>query len=264
MHIALQVLCWIIVGHGGLAVLLTLMPRLGSAWLAAAVARAPMLDLFVALLTWVPWVVGAYFAGWLGVAASIGAQAVVLALWTTGHELMHPRARKGPRIVKSLNKIVGRAPNHLALWATLPALPAFWMIRFAQVFAYPLLRVILNFPKYKHSEWVMVSRHKFDGLVGHDLIWCLYCDWMTGVYSLGGEMLRNVESFWCPIRFYDGKKCENCKVDFPDIDGGWVNADGTMEDVVKVVEEKYASGRREWFGHPVRLTVKGESGQKRE
>ena len=51
-----------------------------------------------------------------------------------------------------------------------------------------------------------------------DLIWCLYCDWMTGVYAFGGEMLRNVESFWCPIRFYDGKKCENCKIDFPDIE----------------------------------------------
>ena len=41
---------------------------------------------------------------------------------------------------------------------------------------------------------------------------------LTGVYSLGAEMLRNVESFWCPIRFYDGKKCDNCKLDFPDIE----------------------------------------------
>jgi len=47
-------------------------------------------------------------------------------------------------------------------------------------------------------------------------------------------------------------------VDFPDIDGGWVKADGTMEDVAKVMEEKYGSGRREWFGHPVRLTVERE------
>ena len=102
------------------------------------------------------------------------------------------------------------------------------------------------------------SRESFDGLVGHDLIWCLYCDWMTGVYSLGAEMLRNVESFWCPIRFYEGKKCENCNVDFPDINGGWVKADGNMQDVENVMEEKYGSGERAWFGHPVRLTVKGE------
>ena len=37
-------------------------------------------------------------------------------------------------------------------------------------------------------------------VIGHALIWCLYCDWMTGVWSLGTEMLRNVESFWYPIR----------------------------------------------------------------
>jgi hypothetical protein len=82
---------------------------------------------------------------------------------------------------------------------------------------------------------------------------------MTGVYSLGGEMLRNVESFWCPIRFYDGKKCENCRTDFPDIDNGWVRADGNMNDVEQVMREKYTNPPRAWFGHPVRLTVKGEA-----
>jgi hypothetical protein len=86
---------------------------------------------------------------------------------------------------------------------------------------------------------------------------------MTGVYSLGGEMLRNVESFWCPIRFYHGKKCENCRIDFPDIDQGWVPADATMREVVQLMEQKYtAPGPRAWFGHPDRiavpLTVNGE------
>ena len=47
---------------------------------------------------------------------------------------------------------------------------------------------------------------KVEGLVGHDRIWCLYCDWMTGVWSLGTEMLRNVESFWCPLRFSSDAK----------------------------------------------------------
>jgi hypothetical protein len=81
---------------------------------------------------------------------------------------------------------------------------------------------------------------------------------MTGVYALGAEMLRNVESFWCPIRFYDGKKCENCRVDFPDVTGGWVAPDKEMADVERVMEEKYGGGQRAWFGHPVRVTVKGE------
>jgi hypothetical protein len=75
---------------------------------------------------------------------------------------------------------------------------------------------------------------------------------MTGVYSLGAEMLRNVESFWCPIRFYDGKKCENCKIDFPDLENGWVAIDGTMNDVEEVLKEKYNSPYRSWYGHPER------------
>jgi hypothetical protein len=167
--------------------------------------------------------------------------------------------RRGPRIVKVLNRTVGRFRNHAALWVTTVALPVFLLIRALQVGLYWLLPAILGFPRYRQSEWINCSRQKFEGLVGHDLIWCLYCDWMTGVYSLGAEMLRNVESFWCPIRFYDGKKCENCRIDFPDIDGGWVPAGGTMADVARVLEEKYSGGRREWFGHPARLTIRGQN-----
>ncbi|MEZ6162889.1 MAG: hypothetical protein R3B67_00435 [Phycisphaerales bacterium] len=107
-----------------------------------------------------------------------------------------------------------------------------------------------------------MSRHKFDGLVGHDLIWCLYCDWMTGVWSLGSEMLRNVESFWCPIRFLDDKKCANCSVDFPDVMNAWVPSDGSMGDVTELLERKYAGlgSGTPWFGHPEQggLTVEGK------
>jgi hypothetical protein len=73
-------------------------------------------------------------------------------------------------------------------------------------------------------------------------------------------MLRSVESFWCPIRFYDGKKCDNCKLDFPDINGGWVPAHGTMQQVTETLEGMYTgNGPRAWFGHPVRMTVNGKS-----
>jgi hypothetical protein len=197
--------------------------------------------------------------GLAGVIGALVAQMLALFAWCWIHESMHREAARGPRIVKFLNRTVGRWRNHLALWVTLIALPGFWFIRLLEMCVYWPLVVLLDFPKYKQSEWINVSRQKFSGLVGHDLIWCLYCDWMTGVYALGGEMLRNVESFWCPIRYYDGKKCENCKTDFPDIAGGWVKADGTMADVEKVMEEQYGGGRREWFGHPARLTVKGKS-----
>jgi hypothetical protein len=121
-----------------------------------------------------------------------------------------------------------------------------------------VLRRLTRFPRYNSAEWIAVSRQKFTGLVGHDLIWCLYCDWMTGVWSLGSEMLRNVESFWCPIRFLDAKKCANCTTDFPDLDGAWTPADGSMADVTDLVAKKYGDGFHGWFGHPVRLTVEGK------
>ncbi|HEY7088763.1 MAG TPA: hypothetical protein VH518_11780 [Tepidisphaeraceae bacterium] len=247
-------------GTGLLAAILTMVPRLGSPGrrLGEAFARAPMLDLWVAMLTWVPWVIMCWVAGWIGLAGALVGQMISLATWCWIHELMHREALHGPRIVKFINRAVGRWQNHLALWVTLVALPGFWFIRMIQITAYWPLVVLLGFPSYKHSEWINVSRQKFDGLIGHDLVWCLYCDWMTGVYSLGAEMLRNVESFWCPIRYYDGKKCENCRVDFPDIEHGWVAAEGNMHDVERVMQEKYGDGRREWFGHPARLTVNGK------
>ncbi len=70
-------------------------------------------------------------------------------------------------------------------------------------------------------------------------------------------MLRNVESFWCPIRFHDGRKCEHCRIDFPDIDGGWVPADSSMRDVEQLMQRKYGGSERSWFGHPARLTIDG-------
>jgi hypothetical protein len=220
-------------------------------------ARAPVIDFLVASITWVPWVWGCLFAGWIGLLAAVLGQMISLYTWCFVHEMMHREAARGPRIVKFINRTVGRWQNHLALWVTLIALPGFWIIRAMEILAYQPLVWLLDFPSYKQSEWINVSRQKFGGLVGHDLVWCLYCDWMTGVYSLGAEMLRNVESFWCPIRYYDGKKCENCKTDFPDIENGWVSPGGTMSDVVEILETQYGEGRREWFGHPARLTVKG-------
>lgn len=243
-----------------LASLLHAFPKLGSVGrsIAHACTRAPLLDVIVATFTWAPWVACGVVWGWRGIVGAIAGQMVAMGVWCIVHESLHPGVRKGPRIVSTLNRLVGRVRNHAALWATLIAVPVFWSIRFGQWVAYPLLVWIVNFPRYRQGEWINVSRQKFSGLVGHDLIWCLYCDWMTGVYSLGAEMLRNVESFWCPIRFYDGKKCENCKVDFPDINGGWVPATGTMGDVTRTLEEQYAGGRREWFGHPARLTIEGK------
>lgn len=245
-----------------LAGLLHLIPKLGGAGRAIGdwCCRAPGLDWLITYFTVAPMIVGAVLYGWRGFLAGIAGQIVGMYLWQFGHELANWQHVKGPRILKTLNRKVGAVPNFVAVWLTAIVTPAFWVVRLAEAFIYPPITWLVGLPKYKGGEWVNVSRQKFTGLVGHDLIWCLYCDWMTGVWSLGTEMLRNVESFWCPIRFYSQKKCENCVIDFPDIDGGWAPANGTMADVVKVLDEQFPDGSREfpWFGHRVRLTVKGK------
>lgn len=273
---------WIVIGTAGSlllgAGLLHLMPRLGVAGrrISEVLCRAPALDLLITYFTILPLIAGPIIdaggAGgrWRGLAAAIAGQIIALLIWQTLHELANPQARKGPRIVKAINRAVGPWRNYTAVWITAIAVPGFWIVRVCQWVVYPPLVWLVKLPPYNHAEWVNVSRQKFQGLVGHDLIWCLYCDWMTGIWSLGSEMLRNVESFWCPIRFASDKKCANCAVDFPDIENGWVAAGGTMAQVVSTLNEKYGfdeaakTGRApqrhyRWFGHPARLTIEGKT-----
>lgn len=188
---------------------------------------------------------------------AIAAQAVTLVLWSWMHEAMNPGIRKGPRIVSTLNRRVGWFRNHAAVWWTALAVPLFTMIRLGEILLYPPLHWLVRLPKYNVNEWINISRQKFSGLVGYDLIWCLYCDWMTGVWSLGSEMLRNVESFWCPIKYTSPEKCEKCCIDFPDINGGWVDARGNIAEVAELLEKKYPGpgGVNGWFGHPTRVEL---------
>ncbi len=250
------------------AALLHLVPKLGGAGrrMAAALCGGLPLDLVITYFTASPWIVGFVLAGWWGVVVSVAAQVVAVLLWTVVHEQTNRKHLRGSRLVHSLNRSVGRVRNHTAVWWTAWAVPIFWVVRVAEWFVYPPLVWLVRFPRYNQREWVNVSRQKFDGLVGHDLIWCLYCDWMTGVWSLGSEMLRNVESFWCPIRYDSQKKCANCKVDFPDIygtpgmpDSAWVGHEENTAAAAALLDRKYPAGQKvnAWFGHPVRLTVEG-------
>jgi hypothetical protein len=217
---------------------------------------APGLDIVVSALTWIPWALGFMLCDFTGVIGCFLGQLAAMETFCFWHEKQHPSESR--RIMRTLNGLTSPVANNIALLATLPALPAFLLIRFSQLTTYPVLVNTVRLPRYDHAEWVSVSRQKFNGLVGHDLVWCLYCDWMTGIYALGGEMLRNLESFWCPIRFYPGKKCENCKLDFPDIPD-WVPADGSMADVEAKLIEKY-EGRKwnSWWGHGERKS--GDAG----
>lgn len=214
---------------------------------------APGVDLALAYFMLMPPIVAFFAARWQGLVIALTAELSALWLWIILHELAHRQQRQA-KIHRQLSSTVGAWRNHLAVWITTLAVPLFWVVRFVELIVYPPLTKLVGLPQYDAKEWVNVSRHKFEGLIGYDLVWCLYCDWMTGVWSLGTEMLRNVESFWCPIRFYAEKKCANCQLDFPDIEDGWVAADATMKDVTELLASKYTTDRekRAWYGHPCR------------
>jgi hypothetical protein len=245
----------LLLGAGVLHLLARLRGR--AAFVSAALCRAPALDWVITYFTVLPLIVGPAVFGWAGFVGALAGQVLSVHVWIMIQEWIYRDAVRGPRIVKVVNRINGTARNHAALWLTATVTPALWLVRLIEIVVYPPLRLLVRFPKYNQGDWVNVSRHKFSGLVGHDLIWCLYCDWMTGVWSLGTEMLRNVESFWCPIRFDNEKKCANCAVDFPDVQLGWVHAGGNMREVTETLEKMHSNGFHGWFGHPARLTVKG-------
>lgn len=251
--------------------LLHLIPRLGKAGrqLSEHLRKGLPLDLVIFGLTLGPWVAAVAigvlrYDGVGGVllclVVAVAAQITALVGWCRLHELRHRKLLGGPRITKSLGRIIGPVRNTAALYWMLWAVPMFNGLRLVEYVVYPVLVKLTKLPKYDDREWVTVSRQKFDGLVGADRIWCLYCDWMTGIWSLGSEMLRNIESLWCPIRFGDPRKCENCKVDFPDVDGQWVPADASVADAAALLDERYpaSDGSNAWLGHPVRLTVQGQ------
>lgn len=250
----------------GTAVLHAL-PRLGSAgkrtsaWLCGGFG----LDLVVSYFTALPIILGPIFGGWAGLLGCLAGQYAGLILWTIAHEIRHRGLVAGrPRIVRSMNRAVGPVRNMISVFWTSLAVPVFWVIRMTEWIVYPPLVWFVDFPSYDSRKWVNVTRHKFDGLIGHDRIWCLYCDWMTGVWCLGTEMLRNIETYWCPIQFGDPSKCKNCKPDFPDVAGRWVPFDSDVSKAAEAWEEHYGTAGevrpRAWWGHAsrVKLTVKGK------
>src|SRR5439155_17645651 len=106
-----------------LAAMLSIIPRLGRiGWnLSERICRAPLLDLIVASFTWLPWVIAAAAGGWRALLGAFIGQALAMFAWTSGHEMIYRDAARGPRIVKFLNRTVGRWQNHAALWVTLVA-----------------------------------------------------------------------------------------------------------------------------------------------
>jgi len=134
--------------------------------------------------------------------------------------------------------------------------PMFSLVRLAEIFVYPQLQWLVGFPRYSR-EWLMspaISSRA--GRSRSRLVFVLRLDDRRLV--AGNRNAAECRIVLVSHSFDNTKKCENCAIDFPDLDHGWVAADGNMAQVVETIEKEHAGGHHEWFGHPVRLTMKGK------
>src|SRR2546425_10278440 len=94
----LLIAAYTLVGIAGLAGLLHLTPRLGTAGtrIGAWLCRAPGLDLGGSLFTWLPPTVLGIVFGWRGVAGAIIGPWLGMLVWMFGHELANRKHVDGP------------------------------------------------------------------------------------------------------------------------------------------------------------------------
>lgn len=191
--------------------------------------------------------------GWLAWLIVPGATALgYLLLWCVLDELI-----RGKHGVFSIRKRWIRSDGWLRYalgWSILLAVPVFWTVRIAEIIVYPALNIAWGLPKLRTRDYIALSRHKTQGLVGADYIFCLYCEWMTGLWSLGTEMLRNLESMWCPLRFGRADQCDRCTAVFPDI-AEWADPAEGMAGVERFFD-LYYEGRP--MGERTHLGARGE------
>lgn len=204
-------------------------------------ARPPAVDCVVILYTAAPWIAGG-FAGaqihqhWLGGVGGVAAVTVAQILALEIFDWVHCRiaARQGIQdlqINRSIERRFGKLKNRTCLWLTVPSIPFFLYNRLGFL-GYFLFEWMLGFSHFKSSDYITVSRQKIQNLVGADLVWCLYCDWMTGGWTLTSEILNEVESFWCPLKFSDATKCAKCANYFSI--GHWTPPQTTAAEIGKI------------------------------
>lgn len=155
--------------------------------------------------------------GWLAqLIAPAGAMVVFTVLFCIVDEALRGE-RGGFRIRAYWTGRDGWA-RYLTGWLCFAATPVFWLIRAGQILLYPPLRWAWGLPRLRARDYIALSRHKTKGLAGADYLFCVYCEWMTGLWSLGTEMLRHLESMWCPLRFRGEGQCERCAATFADLE----------------------------------------------
>ena len=81
-----------------LSIVFTLLPKAGKAGqlLSEQFTQAPMLDLALGLLIWLPWIAGLITAGWSGLVAIVPGQILAMKLWIVWHEWSYRKALGKP------------------------------------------------------------------------------------------------------------------------------------------------------------------------
>ncbi|HSV16253.1 MAG TPA: hypothetical protein VLI90_18465, partial [Tepidisphaeraceae bacterium] len=73
-----------------------------------ACTRAPLIDLVLGVFTWIPWLIAGVLFGWRGFFGALVGEFIAYHFWVISHELIHRDAVRGPRIVKFINRTIGR------------------------------------------------------------------------------------------------------------------------------------------------------------
>lgn len=132
------------------------------------IVRAPFLDILISVFTWIPWAVGFWLNGWIGVLSALFAQWLGIYVFCLMDRVI--RGKPADTLTAAQGRVIGPFRNHLALLATTPATVAFVAVRLTEILVYPVVAWLAKLPTYKSSEWVNLSRHKYAGLIGPDLL----------------------------------------------------------------------------------------------
>ena len=108
------------------------------------ITRAPLLDLFISLFTWMPWAAGAWLGGWRGVVAALVAQFFAIHAFCLTDRIL--RGKKGRTLTDAQNKLLGPVRNQLALFATTPAVLLFVIARLTEIFVYTPVAWLAKLP----------------------------------------------------------------------------------------------------------------------
>lgn len=209
---------------------------------AREIAKAPTIDLLMALVTVVPWLLGLVIVGWHGLFAALLAQVVAVEGWAFGEGIALRRAGRRPRPSRFAEARVGRWRSRAGQWlVVLVLMPGLWMIRLGQVLIWPLVQKTLRQQvSVPADRWVRVSRRQTAGVIGRDRLWAWFSEWALGIAATGVDMLGALEALWMPVRFRSAAKNRRLAAALPGLLTTWLRPSDLAGEPDEVTERLQA------------------------